>query len=372
MCFVIDLMQLDLVKAAPLSFTKFGDVYVSDRVDSQAKCSFIPVLPWNVIICASNTINDLVVIGKGLHEPSENWIVADMNDNRRGAIPIDSFAIGAALFTGFESPVTFNETETYSSMPVVFVLSDSGALASFVLVNSKLDVPSVFQKVSDALPPQLFLSSSGEHPTTGESALKSAPKVNIGGGGDAPKVQIQPFQMPAAPAVAPTLQFGNLGLPSYGASNANLFGSQSTTQQPCTTTLSKPETGLGFSMPLTTTGPSNFSFGTGINFTPTSTTGNIIHTQAQLTTPSIIQPIVSAKPTSTIQPPALVNKQPPTLFDMKSLPMTGLPSLQQVEDLKRIVEEKRAQGGFSEVNDDDEPDMDELLLEVEKFQKRYG
>jgi hypothetical protein len=181
--------------------------------------------------------------------------------------------------------------------------------------------------------------------------------------------------------------------------NFNIFGTGSQPSQ--TTGINIPPQQINFAIPPPQQQPQQGLQTTGFNFSaPTVASTTLIpHTVSSTTTTTTanLKPLFAEQPkisaTTTIQKPlfqpaevqlpaaatsnAQANKQQqPPMFDIKSLSGAGgLPTLQQVEDLKRIVDEKRAQGGFREVSNDsstadNEPDMDDLLLEVEKFQKR--
>lgn len=148
----IDFMQLDVPKGASPTYTNSGDIFISEVVPEKCSCYFLQLQQWNVVLAMTNSASDVLVLVKEQQNSNELWIPGDITDNRRAAFFLDNYARGASLYFGCTSQVTFSEVESYSPMPMVFLLSQRGSLLIYSIVNSDPQASPMTVSVSAPVP----------------------------------------------------------------------------------------------------------------------------------------------------------------------------------------------------------------------------
>jgi len=213
-------MQLDLNKGCPPTYLSYGDIFVSDKVTGFSKCFFVNIHSWNMVICPSNTINDVPLLMKGLEEASkETWTLAEIDDNRRGAFPIDNYCVGAVLYTGYNQPTVFSEVESFGPMPYLFGVSNEGVLFSAAVVNADPSSTCVVTDAPEKIRPDiLFRKNVGEAKSQyqeteskvqprNDAAAPQTPNNSIQGAVSSPLLKQQLQSTPAKITQVPTPGF---------------------------------------------------------------------------------------------------------------------------------------------------------------------
>ncbi|ODN04594.1 hypothetical protein Ocin01_02094, partial [Orchesella cincta] len=336
----IDLMQLDLAKNAPPTYSNSGDIFISDAVPAKSSCFFLPFMQWNAVVAMTNTASDIIVLVK--QPQNELWTPGDIADNLRAAFLLDNYARGATVFYGSEDQVVFSEVESYPPMPLIFLLSQRGCISAYSLVNSDSQVPSLNVKVTATVPDSVF---------SGQSAPKSMPQVQF------PSFQLsgnvtQQQSLFQAPATNPP---SSLFQPSSTNPSSSLF-------QPPTT---NPPSSL-FQAPQTTA-----------TVRPQSIPSKPLGQSTLLPTPQ--QPInipqksePQAAPLGGQRLGSFTQQQP----DPRQLATSTLPTAKDMAVLQKAVEEKRREmttqlqkgNQLKGLEDDDQCAF--VLSEIRKFEKR--
>lgn len=316
-------MQLDVAKGAPPTYTNHGDFFISEVVPPKSSCYFIPLMQWNAVIAMTNTASDVVTLVKQNQNNTEIWLPGDITDDRRAAFLLDNFARGASIYYGSGDKVVFSGTEAYSPMPIIFLLSQRGALIMYSVVNSDPQLPSLNVNVSAPIPDTLF------------SNIKTAPAP--ANPPSIPPASQQPpptfFQAPKQASTPPPPQKSTFFQPPT---------------QPQTTTPSLPAQSQFFPPPQASTPP--------FKAVP------------------VAQPVVQVDQSSKKTPKAVAGL--PQMPDLRQLGTSTLPSAQDMAGLQKAVEEKRRdmatqlQKGACLKGLEEDDQCTFVISEIRKFEQR--
>jgi hypothetical protein len=121
---------------------------------------------WNVILACASNATDVGVMGPPMTSGSSEhpeWIQWTLDDSARAEMPLDGGEsepkpLGMAVDISSQVSIPWLENQTLPPMPILFVLSSSGMLHPFYVINLLNGIPTQLNQ-----PPQL-LSSSNERP----------------------------------------------------------------------------------------------------------------------------------------------------------------------------------------------------------------
>lgn len=283
-------------------------------------------MQWNAVIAMTNTASDVVTLVKQNQNNTEIWLPGDITDNRRAAFLLDNYARGASLYFGSGDRVVFSEVETYSPMPIIFLLSQRGALIMYSVVNTDPQLPPLNVNVSSPIPETLF------------SNIIAAP---------VPAYANPPssFQIPATSQPPPSF-FQAPAQTSTPPPKSTFFQPP---VQPQTTAPAIPAQPQFFPPPQASTPP--------------------------IKTVPAAQPLVPVDQSSKKTPKASAGM--PQMPDLRQLGTSTLPSAQDMAGLQKAVEEKRREmttqlqkgACLKGLEEDDQCVF--VISEIRKFEQRY-
>lgn len=128
-------------KEGPPVWTHFEEsVYCSDYAVFPQSVSFVPLLQWHIVLCASSRVSEVAVFGKRMNE----WKCWTMEDVSRLELPVwdrkESFPVGVCLDFSSQIPVKIGSGKGDSishlpPCPIVLVISSQGQLLPFNILS---------------------------------------------------------------------------------------------------------------------------------------------------------------------------------------------------------------------------------------------
>ena len=193
---------------------------------------------WNIIFaCASNAVDVGVMGMSGASESSENqeWRQWLLEDSSRVELPLGGYDVepkplGMAIDTSSQTSIPWLENQILPPMPILFVLSTSGVLYPFHVINLVNGLPTQLNQ-----PPQI-LSSSNERPalanlrppTTSAVPLAASTPLPAGGKTAIPRTNLGD-RFAAAAATTSTTSTDTFGrdmkiAPAAASTETSFFG----------------------------------------------------------------------------------------------------------------------------------------------------
>lgn len=186
---------------------------------------------WNVLLACSANAMEVAVLGQtGVGGPEHpEWRQWTLEGECRAELPLDqndeTKPMGMAIDTTSQIPIPWDDNQTLSPVPILFVLSTHGLLCPFHVLNLASGVASVNE------PPQQ-LSAANERPALSGIGLKAAQTVPLAASTPLPsaaKAAIPRTNLGerfAAFAETPSLAAAAKPLPPSGASTESFFANK--------------------------------------------------------------------------------------------------------------------------------------------------
>lgn len=164
------------------TYINYDDVCFSQSGPRSDQVILTHILPWNLLLVVSANSTEVGILGTSDTGDNPLWKQYTMLDAARAELPLtdnkeETYPLGVDLDTGVTHHIIIEENQL-PVMAMLHLLSTSGVLISFNILNTTPNCPSINS------PPQLVQDSSGINsfviaaPSTGAANL-SPPKNDI-------------------------------------------------------------------------------------------------------------------------------------------------------------------------------------------------
>lgn len=287
-------------KNQPTSYINYEDVCYGQSGPRRHQIYLQHILQWNLLIVASVNSIEIAILGTNENGETPKWQQYSMLDECRGELPLsidtkqEAYPVGLSLETGCTHFLKFGENYLSMSMPMIHLITTTGYLVSFNLLNLRSNVESIcsapmaVNDISgmDQYRPLPMMAPQHQQPQQQSSSIssgtKTTPEQQIGfdagsGGGGGGSVFDLSLSSDAGGGITSTPTVSSLKQISFFASPSstndppknvvsNLFGQIASTNVTVTPPNSGITSGIPFGgMPATSSVPnsSSFSFAVG-------------------------------------------------------------------------------------------------------------
>lgn len=127
-------------KGADITYSNFGDVCFGGVCERDPRYIMHYDPEWKILVCVSSNAVESAVVGC-IGDEKPIWQQWMLEDSGRADLPlvrnIEPSPIGMAVIYCAQRKILISDTETYPPMPVFFLLSTSGLLCPFHMLNTQ-------------------------------------------------------------------------------------------------------------------------------------------------------------------------------------------------------------------------------------------
>ncbi|KAF0300605.1 Nuclear pore complex protein Nup214 [Amphibalanus amphitrite] len=220
------LVHVSAPKQGAATYSAFQDVCFGSGEERRPLYYLHYVAEWSVVLAASSCSLEVAVLGAAAAGTDAGWLPWLLEGDARAELPLadgrELFPTGLAVSSCSQRPVPWGESSQLPPAPTLHLLTDTGLLCSYHLINLKDGAPAVTEPPQDAIAsearvarqPIVMETPAAAVPAAAAAAVSSAPASGglptfgaapaSSAGGAAPAAERKPVlpTTPAAPADA--------------------------------------------------------------------------------------------------------------------------------------------------------------------------